>query len=492
MNETESEEPTAKIQAADIAVPALSWSATPFKATPDTAGGHIAAIPDGVVIFTAEADIAGEALGEFCRSISLEMPFVFRVNDRRHYAYRLPTATDLPDRLALPEGIDVWRPGHEVSLPARPPRQGALPVLSGEGLTKLRPTPLQQEVQGTELDRYSLRGLADEFEKNAIKAEPLLGEIALAGQATVLFAPPNAGKTLAALKLLNDAVMERRVEPGNVYYINADDNSEGVAAKLRLMDDLGVHTLVPGQKGFLPRNLPALLTDMAKGGRAKGVVVIIDTLKKVASLMDKAAASQLTEAVRLVVGAGGTVVGFAHTNKQPKANGKLQFTGTTDVRDDFDAAYIITPIDVEGFEDQQVIEFECIKSRGPNVPLAHYAYDKGKDATYPERLASFRLVAPDELKGFGEVQEEKGEAEIIATIEELIQAKQLAKMALAKEAAERCGASQRAVIRVIEAHTGNEAGTARWSVQRKARGAHVYSLLQLPADPSAEPVAQAA
>lgn len=492
MNETESDEPTIKIQAANLAVPAFSWSDTPFKATPNATGGNIAAVPDGIVVFTAPGGNASEALGELCQAISSEVPFAFRVNERRHYVFRLPTDAGLPDPVALPEGIDVWRAGHELSLPARPPRQGALPVLSDAGLTKLRPTPLQQEVQGTQLDRYSLRGMADEFEKNAIKAEPLLGEIALAGQATVLFAPPNAGKTLAALKLLNDAVMERRVEPGNVYYINADDNSEGVAAKLRLMDDLGVHTLVPGQKGFLPRNLPTLLTDMAKSGRAKGVVVIIDTLKKVASLMDKAAASQLTEAVRLVVGAGGTVVGFAHTNKQPKANGKLQFTGTTDVRDDFDAAYIITPIEADGFEEQQIIEFECIKSRGPNVPLVHYAYDKGKEATYPERLASFRLVAPDELKGFGEIQEEKGEAEIIAAIESLIQAKQLAKMALSKEAADRCGASQRAVIRVIEAHTGNEAGTARWSVQRKARGAHVYSLLQLPAEPSAELIAQAA
>lgn len=492
MNETESDEPTAKIQAANIAVPAPAWSNTPFTTSSGAAGDIVSVIPDGVIILTAEGDKVSKELGDLCRAISLEMPFTFRLNERRHYVYRLPSDMELPDRLSLPKGIDVWQSGREITLPAHPSRQGALPVLSGEGLTKLRPTPLQQEVQGTGLDRYSLRGMADEFAKNAIKAEPLLGEIALSGQATVLFAPPNAGKTLAALKLLNDAVMERRVEPGNVYYINADDNSEGVAAKLRLMDDLGVHTLVPGQKGFLPRNLPSLLTDMAKSGRAKGVVVIIDTLKKVASLMDKSAASQLTEAVRLVVGAGGTVVGFAHTNKQPKANGKLQFTGTTDVRDDFDAAYIITPIDVEGFEDQQVIEFECIKSRGPNVPLAHYAYDKGKDATYPERLASFRLVAPDELKGFGEVQAEKGEAEITAAIEALIQAKQLAKMALAKEAAERCGASQRAVIRVIEAHTGNEAGTARWSVQRKARGAHVYSLLQLPADPSAEPVAQAA
>jgi hypothetical protein len=87
----------------------------------------------------------------------------------------------------------------------------------------------------------------------ATESKPLLGDRCLSGQATVFYAAPNVGKTLVTLRLVSDAVANGRINPGNIYYVNADDSSAGFATKMRLMNDLGVHTLAPGLKASGPR-----------------------------------------------------------------------------------------------------------------------------------------------------------------------------------------------------------------------------------------------
>ena len=146
-------------------------------------------------------------------------------------------------------------------------------------------------IKGNPLTGYSLKGQAAKFEEMAIEAKPLLSDLCLTGQATIWYAPPNAGKTLIGLKLLVDAIDAGRVNPANVYYINADDSSEGLATKMHLLDALGAHTLAPGHKGFKAENLTSLFHEMAQREKAQGSLIIIDTVKKVTNLMDKGKAS---------------------------------------------------------------------------------------------------------------------------------------------------------------------------------------------------------
>ena len=131
------------------------------------------------------------------------------------------------------------------------------------------------------------------------------------GESTAIFAPPNAGKTLILLTLLHSGVSEGAVTAGNVYYINADDGGAGLAEKLALMDDIGVHTLCPGESGFKPAALAELLRSAARKETARGVVVVIDTLKKFADLMSKKDSADFGEACREFVRRGGTVVALA-------------------------------------------------------------------------------------------------------------------------------------------------------------------------------------
>lgn len=154
----------------------------------------------------------------------------------------------------------------------------------------MSPTPPRTENHApltSPFNAYSLRGTAAEFEDRATDAVPLLGDICLSGQATILYAQPNSGKTLVTLHLLIEAVRAGRIEPDAAYYLNADDGSKGFADKLRIADTYGIHTLAPGFKGFKAAELLGLLRRSAAEDKARRRVVIIDMLKKFTSLMKK-------------------------------------------------------------------------------------------------------------------------------------------------------------------------------------------------------------
>lgn len=463
---------------ADISI---TWSALGFDPSHAADGSVQGTIPSRSIILAAKTPDANSALGSVCQSLMTSMPFSFELAGRRHFAYALDEGTILPDTIYLPEGVAALAAGAPLSLPGEPP-QHALPLIGQEELAKLASPRPDPAITDSPLNRFSLRGKAEEFEKLAVKATPLLGDLCLAGQATVWFAPPNAGKTLIALKLLGDAIADGKITPDNVYYINADDSSEGFATKIRLMDDMGVHTLAPGYQGFTARMLPELFHAMADGKKAKGTLVIIDTIKKVASIMDKTKASEFTHACRSAVMAGATIVGFAHTNKQPQGNGKLQYGGTTDLRDDFDAAYVMGPIELDGFVGDKVVAFESIKARGANAKSVAYVYAGGEGVSYTERLASVRRLDDEELSGFRKIEEEKADADIVDAITACIDEGDFAKMALSRAVAKRIGISERAALRTIDKYTGTDPETAKWHYQRKARGAMIYALLPSPVE----------
>lgn len=471
---------------AAVSVPA-TWSDLGFAPDMIDDGTLKGTIPEGVFIIAAATPEANKALSLACRPITTSHPFRFEVAGCGHYAYAVAEGVTLPEPIYLPEGVSGKAAGCKVTLPESPP-QHPLPIAGAEQLALLANRTPEPAIINSPLAQFSLRGKAELFERQAVKAKPLLGNLCYSGQATVWYAPPNAGKTLIVLGLLNEAVAEGRIAADNVYYINADDSSEGFATKIRLMDDIGAHTIAPGYNGFDARLLPDLFHEMADRKKAKGALIIIDTIKKAASLMDKSKASAFTSACRSAVMAGATIVGFAHTNKLPNASGKLQYGGTSDLRDDFDAAYVMGPIEVDGFEGDKVVAFECIKSRGGNARSAIYTYADEEGVSYPERLASVRLVDADEMQGFRRIEEAKADADVVAAVEACIREGDFAKMALARAVAKRTGISERAAIRLIEKYTGTDPANAKWSFQRKDRGAMIYTLLPLPADETPLPV----
>lgn len=265
--------------------------------------------------------------------------------------------------------------------------------------------------------------------------------------------------------------------PADLFFINADDSSAGIAVKMGLLDEIGAHMLVPGQGGFKTEKLKELLMQAVQNDTAKGTLMVIDTLKKFVDLMNKTQASDFANVCRQYVAAGGTLLGLAHVNKRKSDDGKAIHAGTTDILDDFDAGYIIDDLKLSGHPGQKFVEFSRLKARGGGVESVAYTYAAEDHVSYAERLASVRLVDGDDLDGIKRVEAARSDAELIATVATCIGGGVITKMALRNAVADKANISRRVATKIIDSYTGDDPGQHHWNFVRKARGAKTYELL---------------
>lgn len=330
------------------------------------------------------------------------------------------------------------------------------------------------------LDKYSLLGMSHEIEKQVMDEVYVLDEIALLGQASVIYAAPNTGKTLLTLKLLVQSIKKGRIDPTKVYYINVDDTANGLLGKLRIAEEYGFHMLTEGYRDFKVSEFLATINSMIESDNTHGVIVILDTLKKFTNLMDKGISSHFGRIIRRFVMKGGTVIGLAHTNKNKGRDGKRVHAGTTDIIDDCDCAYILDTV----LEDatNKVVEFANIKKRG-NVALSvSYSYAVERNIPYNELLLSVQKVDEMQLIPLKQAAEVLSDADVIAAIETCIKDGINTKMKLSEAAAERAKGSKRLALKVIDKYTGDDPASHRWSFAVGDRGAKVYELLDRPSE----------
>lgn len=348
------------------------------------------------------------------------------------------------------------------------------------------PNPSPPRVRNA-LRNYSLLGKACELEANAVNATPLLGEFVMRGQATMIYAAPNTGKTLITLSLSLAAVAAQRIDPANLYYINADDSSEGLATKVRLLQDVGAHTLAPGHEGFRTDDLIKHLDRAVEDGAARDTCVIIDTLKKFTDLMDKKRTREFADGCRRYVMAGGTIVALGHTAKNPNADGSLRYQGGTDVLEDFDAVYMAEALTSKANASEKVAKLSRLKCRAESPALVAYVYDESPGTSYEGKLASLRSVDLADLDDYAP-EPTASDPVVMEALVELIKAGSLVgKMALAKAAAKDCGVSHRAAIDVLERHTGDTPHEHLWNFDKGDRGVRIYRLIDQGAPPESGP-----
>lgn len=109
-----------------------------------------------------------------------------------------------------------------------------------------------------DLDSFALNGQSGELEKQLVDDKFILGRIAILGQATVIYAPPNTGKTLLMLAMLRDGIISGEVDASSVYFVNADDHFKGALEKLKLAEKHGFKMLVPSHNGFKAETMTAI------------------------------------------------------------------------------------------------------------------------------------------------------------------------------------------------------------------------------------------
>lgn len=335
----------------------------------------------------------------------------------------------------------------------------------------------QKKIAPHPLGKYSISDDIEALERQMVEQVPLLGNIALMGQATAIFAAPNTGKTLLTLRLLTDAIDKKSFDPKKVFYLNMDDNSKGLVEKVKIASEYGFEMLADGYKGFQSSDFRKAMEIMIENGTARGVAIVIDTLKKFTDTMDKGRSTDFSKVIRRFCLQGGTVIALGHTNKNPGANGKKVYAGTTDIVDDFDCAYILDTLKVQPEPGWKVVEFENIKRRGNVEETVAYRYRNEPGTRYDAMLLSVKEEDYSSLLQLKETAEIQSDMPVIVAIRDAIAEGINSKMKLIKAVSKAVALSERIVIGILEKYTGENPANHHWQFVVGARGAKTYALL---------------
>jgi len=247
------------------------------------------------------------------------------------------------------------------------------------------------------LDRLNAGVISDETRLERLRRNQLEQvEVipgALLGQATVYYMRYNGGKTLLTFRFIADSVEKGKINGSDVYYILADDDFSGAICKGSVAEEKGFQLVIPSlqENSIDIHEIEPLLDELAETGEAAGKIFIVDTLKKVVSMMDKRGAAKFGKTVRKYIQNGGTFIALGHINKHRDDKGNAVHEGTGDIVNDFDCVYlgdIDTPLD----EANRQVTFKKDKSRG-DVPLKFSVrYDAGSKTSWRNKFDSVQLI----------------------------------------------------------------------------------------------------
>lgn len=354
-------------------------------------------------------------------------------------------------------------------------KQSTAPDTVEGTITAAECTSAKNESISNPLDKFSLLGKSAELERNAVDEVFVLEEVALKGQATVIYAEPNTGKTLLAIWLITAGISAGKISPHKLYYLNMDDTASGLREKARLADEYGFHVLAEGHADFEIKAFLGMVNEIIQNDQCRDVIIVLDTLKKFTNLMDKGVSSGFAKVIRRFVVKGGTLIALAHTNKNPGRSGKPVYSGTTDIVDDFDCAYILAKVSED--QNTKIVEFENFKRRGNVAPSVAYSYSVERGISYSEILLSVRAVDPLQLEPIKQAETIKSDGDVIASVLACIKDGVNTKMKLAEAAAKRAGIKKRTALHVIEKYTGSDPAAHRWNFEVRERGAKVFVVL---------------
>lgn len=344
----------------------------------------------------------------------------------------------------------------------------------------ITPTDNKTPENDFNLDCFALNGKSQEMRSKMLEDKYVAGKLAILGQVTFWYARPNCGKTLLIIWLLIDAIKRGEIKAEDIYHMNADDNHKGLTYKLEIAEQWGFKSISPGYNGFKAELLPNYIDAMIKSGTARGKVIILDTVKKFADIMDKKRGSRFGEVVRQFSMHGGTVIGLAHVNKHADDDGNVVYAGTTDLVDDCDCAYTLETVTEDQSSGIRTVKFTNIKNRGDVALEALYEYDYSEKLNYQSRLNSVRSLSDEEKqqainRKYREAALERNR-DAIEVIKNLIKAGTTNKTDIIK-AAQAEGITKAKSQKALKEHEGKSVIDHQyWQVSIQANNAHVYKL----------------
>ena len=159
-------------------------------------------------------------------------------------------------------------------------------------------------------------------------SHPMKSKMVAMTELSVVYGSSGSGKTLVILSDIRKSILDKTIKGEDVVYVNLDDSARGLAEKAEILAGLKIKMI----KEFDLMMLHSIIDENV----AKGKVIIIDTVKKIVNLMDKAQVADLMKHLKKFTHVGGTVILIAHSNKNLGSDGIPVLEGVGDLKNDAD------------------------------------------------------------------------------------------------------------------------------------------------------------
>ena len=287
-------------------------------------------------------------------------------------------------------------------------------------------------------------------------SHPMKSKVVAMNELSVVYGPTGSAKTLV---MLSDTILDKTNRgKEDVVYVNLDDSAIGLAEKAEILAELNIKMI----KEFDLMMLYSMINENV----AKDKVIIIDTVKKIVNLMDKAQVADLMKHLKNFTHAGGTVILIAHANKNLGPDGLPVLEGVGDLKNDADCV-----VRVQRHKD--IITMSNEKNRSYVELEAIFQTSETKD--YKSLMYSVKQLSGQEaidlkLQRMQECFKEDN-CRLIETITEMIGLFPAQKTKLVKDLIEDTGLSRKAIVDILELLEDD-----LWDLEKGPNNSKNYSL----------------
>ena len=272
-------------------------------------------------------------------------------------------------------------------------------------------TPITITTQQSSLARLRSAAVNDritELEQRLANEREVIPGMINTGTVTLVYAPSGAGKTVWILGNLFQSIRNNLIKGSDVIYFNEDDGAKGVVQKGKLGSKHGMTmvTLANSPDPALRTTGDALrlLDAIRLEGEADGKIVICDTLKKFAPVLNKGDMREVLHVFREFAAAGGTVILLGHCNKHRSLDGRLVYEGVGDLKADVDNMFGLDPLN-DKFSSYQELLVINEKDRSQVSFEGGFRYRQtGALINYEESVDSVEFMSADDISALKEKQ----------------------------------------------------------------------------------------
>jgi len=241
----------------------------------------------------------------------------------------------------------------------------------------------------------------EEIEKRLAKERDVIPGMITTGTVTLVYAPSGAGKTVWILGNLFQSIRNNLIRGSDVIYFNEDDGAKGVLQKAKLGDRHGMTMVTlansPDPQLRTTTDVLRLLNQIRIEGEADGKIVVCDTLKKFAPVLNKGDMREILHVFREFAAAGGTVILLGHCNKHRTMDGRLVYEGVGDLKSDVDNMFGLDPLN-DKFAAWQELLVINEKDRSQVSFEGGFKYKQtGALIHYEESVDSVQFMSPDDI-----------------------------------------------------------------------------------------------